>query len=184
MEGLGDRIRVLRKERRLTLVEVARRTGIDQATLSRIETGVMTGTLNSHMKIAGVLGIPLPRLYEKVVNRGLEEKERRFREKLGSFSHSSGAVAELLTTSILQKKMLPILLKLQAHGRTEVEEFSAGAERFVYVIRGRVETHIGAERRTLAAGEGLYFEASKPHHFRNTLKTESWCLSVVTPASL
>ena len=36
MKGLGDRIRELRKTRRLTLVQVADKTGIDQATLSRI----------------------------------------------------------------------------------------------------------------------------------------------------
>src|SRR3989338_3880805 len=98
MKGLGQRIRHLRKARKLTLVEIAKKTGIDQATLSRIENGVMIGTLNSHMRIATALGIPLPDLYENVLEKIHEAKERVAKEKLETFSHSTAAVAELLTT--------------------------------------------------------------------------------------
>ena len=63
MNGLGDHIRALRKERGLTIVKVAKSSGIDQATLSRIENGKMTGTLDSHRRIALCLGVSLPALY-------------------------------------------------------------------------------------------------------------------------
>src|SRR5688572_14590497 len=116
MKGLGERIKNLRKERNITLVEVASRTGIDQATLSRIENGKMTGTLDSHMKIADVLGIRLPELYDDVLSKISEVKDKLAKQKVETFSHSSGAVAELLTTGILQKKMMPILLKIKAKG--------------------------------------------------------------------
>lgn len=45
---IGKRIREARKAKKITLVELSNLTGVAQATLSRIETGVMTGTgLNS-----------------------------------------------------------------------------------------------------------------------------------------
>ena len=184
MKGLGQRIRHLRKARKLTLVEIAKKTGIDQATLSRIENGVMIGTLNSHMRIAPALGIPLPDLYENVLEKIHEAKERVAKEKLETFSHSTGAVAELLTTGILQKKMMPVLLKIKPKGHTETEEYSAPTERFVYGLKGAIEVIVGRDKKELNSGESLYFNAGVGHSFRNTGKSECVCLSVLTPSSL
>lgn len=183
MKGLGDRIRSLRHARKLTLVEIAKKTGIDQATLSRIETGRMTGTLESHMKLADVLGIRLPQLYDTVISQIHADKEKSVLKKLEGFSPSGGAVAELLTTGILQKKMMPILLKLKPRGRTEVEKYPALTERFLYVLKGSLEVRVGKETKALGQGESLYFDASSPHRLRNTSRSESRCLSVMTPAS-
>ena len=184
MKGLGQRIKSLRKTRKLTLVEVAKKTGIDQATLSRIENGVMIGTLNSHMKIAEVLGLNLPELYEHVLDKISEAKDKSIKRKLETFSHSSGAVAELLTTSVLQKKMMPVLLKLKTKGHTETEEFPLPTERFIYVLKGSVELRLGKEPRSLKQGESLYFNGAIPHQLWNRHKGESHVLSIITPSSL
>lgn len=184
MKGLGQRIQTLRKARKLTLVEVAKKTGIDQATLSRIENGVMTGTLSSHMRIAEVLGLNLPDLYEDVLGKISEAKDKSVKQKLETFSHSSGAVAELLTSGILQKKMMPVLLKIKPKGRTEIEQYPALTERFVYVLEGNIEAVIGNERKSLKKRECLYFSATVAHHFQNTSKSECQMLSVLTPSSL
>lgn len=182
MKGLGQRIKSLRKSRKFTLVEVAKKTGIDQATLSRIENGVMIGTLNSHMKIAEALGLNLPDLYEDVLEKIGEAKDKLVQKKLETFSHSSGAVAELLTSNILQKKMMPVLLKLKSKGRTEVEEYAPGTERFIYAVKGSIVALIGKDERKLNPGESLYFNASAPHHFTNLSRSECLVLSVMAPA--
>ena len=184
MQGLGFRIRELRKTRRMTLVEVATKTGIDQATLSRIENGVMVGTLSSHMKIADVLGVPLPQLYDDVIKKIHEVKDTEIKEKLESFSHSSGVIAELLTSSVLQKKMMPILLKMKPKAETQTESFPPLTERFVYVFKGTVDVTLGKETRELGQGEGFYFDASIPHRLTNSSKNETFCISVMSPASL
>ena len=184
MKGLGNRIRDLRKTRRLTLVKVAKTTGIDQATLSRIENGKMTGTLDSHRRIAEALGVRLTELYDSVMQQLTESKDKKVLQRLGSFSHSGGTVAELLATGVLQKKMMPVLLKIRGKGHTEAEEYPAFTERFVYIVKGSAELHIGKEAWSLAQGQSLYFNASNPHSFRNRVKTETQILSVITPVSV
>ena len=184
MKGLGKRIHFLRKQRKITLVEMAKKTGIDQATLSRIENGVMVGTLASHMKIAESLGVSLPDLYKETIEKLGESKERTVRKRLETFSHSSGAVSELLTTAIMQKKMMPVLLKLKARGRTESEELPAGTERFVYVLKGTLQIKAGGESRELKTHESFYLNAALSHHFENMLKSEAWALIVTTPVAL
>ena len=184
MKGLGERIKSLRKERRITLVDVAHKTGIDQATLSRIENGKMTGTLESHMKIAEALGLRLPQLYEDLVAKVEEAQDRIAKKKVESFSHSSGAVAELLTSGVLQKKMMPLLLKIKPKGSTEPEEYSSFTERFIYVLTGTIEINLGQDKRELKTGESLYFNAGQSHYFKNVSKSEARCLSIMTPVSL
>ncbi len=184
MKGLGERIRNLRKSKRLTIVEVAKSTGIDQATLSRIENGKMTGTLDSHRLIAETLGIRLPELYQNVLEQLNLSKEKKARQKIETFSHSSGVVAELLTTSVLQKKMTPVLLKFKTKAHTETEEYPIGTERFIYVLKGAVELHLNKDTRLLKQYESLYFNGSLPHQLWNKHKGESWVVSVLTPSSL
>ena len=184
MKGLGEQIRTLRKTRRLTLVDVSKKTGIDQSMLSRIENEDMTGTVESHLKIADALGVSLPELYKNTLNKLSQPKDAHFKRKVERFSHSGGAVAEILTTGIMQKKMLPIVLKIKPKGHTETEEFPMGAERFVYVVKGAVDLEVDGSTTRVKTYESLYFDASSPHHFKNAGKTEAWCLSVVTPTSL
>ena len=184
MKGLGTRIQFLRKQRKLTLVDMAKKTGIDQATLSRMENEKMVGTLDSHMRIAQVLGLRLPELYDEVAQKLDAVKEKAVRQKVETFSHSSGAVSELLTSGILQKRMMPVLLRIKAKGATETEEHPALTEKFLYLLKGAVEVKIRNEVKNLNPGDSLYFDASIPHSFKNTAKTESELLSIITPTSL
>lgn len=184
MDGLGKTIKTLRKNQGLTILDVTEKTGIDKATLSRIENGKMRGTVNAHLKIAEALGVHLPDLYEDVLSEQQFNDEKLTKDKIETFSHSSGAVAELLTSGALQKKMLPIALKIRSQGRTEQEEFPVGSERFLYVTKGSIKVIFADRTVTLRKGESLYFSGSKPHHLENRTKNDAQCLSVVTPVSL
>jgi len=185
MKFLGNNIKALRKRRNLTLIDVSKRTGIDVASLSRIENGKMTGTIQSHVSIAKALDVRLPDLYEKAIEA--EEKLPKPKEESkssGIFAHSGGSVSELLTSNVLQKKMMPVLLKLKPNAKTVTEEMPLGAERFVYIISGKLDLIFKHESHTISEGESLYFNASMPHHYQNKLKTPCTCLIVTSPVSL
>ena len=182
MKGLGQRIKSLRKSRSLTLVDVTGKTGIDMATLSRIENGLMTGTLNSHVKIADVLGVSLPELYDKVMNEIKASRDKIEKQRIQKLPHSKGVMAELLTAASFQKRMIPLLLKFKSGAYTEAEELKLSAEKFIYVLKGSLQLDLGGEKRTLKQGESLYFNASLPHSVTNQSKSEAWCLSVLSQA--
>jgi len=56
---IGEELRDLRKNKRLTLDKLAEITGIAKATLSRIENNVVGGNYNTLKKISNALGITL-----------------------------------------------------------------------------------------------------------------------------
>ncbi|MFD7918265.1 helix-turn-helix domain-containing protein [Streptomyces sp. NPDC059740] len=58
----GSRIRELRRERGLSLSELARRAGVGKATLSGLETGARNPTAETLYAVAGQLGVELTAL--------------------------------------------------------------------------------------------------------------------------
>ncbi|NIR32702.1 MAG: helix-turn-helix transcriptional regulator, partial [Gammaproteobacteria bacterium] len=57
LANLGPRIKALRQERGLTLQQVSDRCGVSVSTLSKIENGQGSGTVNTMLKVARGLGV-------------------------------------------------------------------------------------------------------------------------------
>ncbi len=184
LEKLGDRIRILRKERKLTLVEIAQKTGIAQATLSRIETGTMTGTVESHAKIADAIGIGLAELYSGIDQNQDAIVHKKKEEESKVVHHSQSVQIELLTSESSKKKITPYLLTLQPNGQTSLESAERGVEKFFFVIEGEVKATIGTKEFFLKPNDTLYFDASLAHAILNDKKNPAKILAAVSPSKL
>ncbi|MFE6974126.1 helix-turn-helix domain-containing protein [Streptomyces sp. NPDC057682] len=58
-EDVGRRLRALRRERELSLSELARRSGVGKGTLSELESGTRNPTLETLYALTTALGLPL-----------------------------------------------------------------------------------------------------------------------------
>jgi transcriptional regulator with XRE-family HTH domain len=177
---IGPSIKKIRLESRMTLLELSRRSGVALATLSRIENGKMTGTLESHINIADALGVTLPELYQNLFSPRKAAEFRDRQNKPEIFLHNRKAVCESLVSGAANKKMLPELLRISEGGQTDKKHAKAGIEKFAYLTDGRIEAYIGEERFNLAKGDTLYFAASLPHHFKNTGNGEATIIIVTS----
>ena len=90
----------------------------------------------------------------------------------------------MLTTEVLRKKLMPVLITIEPGGSTQKEEARLGTEKFLYVLDGDVEATIGDQAHRLKRGSTLYFEAHLPHALRNAGRTVTRCLAVTTPPAL
>jgi len=186
-KNIGARLRVLRTSQKVTLVELATSSGVDAATISRIETGKMSGTLESHIRLASALGLKVTELYA-----GIEEARTKDAVTIQSpsqhgdvYVHQAGkSSTAMLTTDILKKKLMPVLITLEPGGRTHQEEAKVGTEKFLYVLEGTIEATVGEATHTLKRGSSLYLDASIPHSLKNPGRAVAKGLSVVTPPAL
>ncbi len=144
--SIGKTIHALRKESKMTLLELADKSGVALATLSRMENGKMTGTLESHMKICDALDISLPELYKNLYSSKKSVDIEKQRSRAEVFIHDKKSSEEILASKILTKKMLPVLVKIARGGRTHNEEARVGIEKFIYVLEGKIEANIGKEK--------------------------------------
>jgi len=184
---IGKRIKELRESKDMSLTDLAKTSGIQIATLSRIENLKMTGTLESHMNVAKALGIDLITLYSDIKNE-IEQPQSPAINKphsaVESFTYNDRASYEILTSQLLKKKMLPIILRIDSDGKTNAEQGPVGAERFVFVLEGDVSIYIGKDSYSLKANSSLYFDASVEHYFENNGKKTAKMISVITPVVL
>ena len=177
----------LRTAKGVSLTELSLKSGVQLATLSRIENQKMTGTLESHMQIAKALGVGLPELYQDVKAPQADKNEVDVRIKEASadvFNYSEKSSYEILTNKVLSKKMMPILLKIEPSGQTNTEQGKSGSEKFVFVLEGNIKVSINNESYSLGPSNTLYFDSSLPHIFANEGTTTAKLICVTTPMEL
>nr|MBP9865448.1 cupin domain-containing protein [Candidatus Omnitrophota bacterium] len=184
LENLGPRIRELRKQKNITLIELSQKTNVAQATLSRIETGTMIGTVESHMKIAEALGVGLADLYDSVDHRRQEVVHLAQDKPRKAMHQSKGIQIELLTQEGTRKKIAPLMITLTAGSKTQTEEQERGVEKFYYILEGDVKVTLDGDDYLLKQGETLYFDASLPHEILNTGTKSARLLCAVSPPKI
>lgn len=181
---IGKRIKELREQRGMKLIELCEKSGVQLATLSRVEHLKMTGTLESHIRIAKALGVNLTELYADIVTEEEKTQMKTPRTISDIFVHSDKSSYQILTSNIFRKKMMPILLKMEPGGKTNKEQGKFGTEKFAYVIDGKIEVKVGEKTYPLSKNNTLYFDASLEHTMVNTGAKTAKVICVVTPVVL
>jgi transcriptional regulator with XRE-family HTH domain len=182
---IGEKIRLLRGS--LTQNDLAIKTGIDKAILSKIENGKMRGTLDCHKKLAGVFGLKLSEFYAY-----LEEEKTQNVEITSGTSHTDiyQNFLEILTNIPLSKKMLPVFLTIAAGEEKTLEETIKKAERFIYMLEGEVEITVETKTYRLnkaptqEKGDSLYSRSTAKHKIKNIGCAPAKLLCVSTPPIL
>ena len=181
---IGKHIQELRKTKKMTLSELAESSGVQIATLSRIENEKMVGTLESHINIAKTLGVDVTQLYSNIAAPRETVAHQAAKDAADTFLHSDKSSYQVLTTNVLSKKMMPILLKVEPGGKSNKEQNKGGTEKFIFVLEGKIEAVIEDKTYPLSRNHSLYFDASKEHYFVNHGKTTAKVICVGTPVAL
>jgi transcriptional regulator with XRE-family HTH domain len=163
---LGSRVRALRHQQRLTLDEVAARSGVSRAMLSKIERGQNNPTLVVVVKVALGLGVSTSQLITGEERRGvfLTPRDRRmvFRDAQTGFEREllfppfEGASLEFV------RHVLP-----QGVNSGTMPAHRRGADKYIVVERGTLRVVIQSNEYLVHEGDTLYFECDVAHGFEN-----------------
>ena len=178
---IGERIRNVRKEKDITLIELSKLTGVAQATLSRIETGDMIGTVECHQSVANALGMSLSELYEGIDERTSKTHHAKKTDSHTTSSQGERVKIELRTSKALKKKLFPLVITLKGNAETEEERAEKTVEKFIYVNEGDVILHLNKQEYPLKQDESIYFDGSLPHTIANKSSKTAKVISVSSP---
>lgn len=183
---IGERLKRLRKSLDLTLDDIARKSGVGKATLSRIENNITAGTLKTHMKICEALNVNLKDLYEglDVPQEEISAIGEKESDEAEVFSYDEKSKSIILTKNARKKNMLPQLLILEPNGKTHIEQNATGIEKFVFCTEGQIQINIDNKKYEIKKGTSLYFNSSLSHRFINIGKKLAKCLVVTSPVAL
>ena len=183
---IGKVIKELRTNVKMTQADLAKKSGVDFTTISKIEKGSRPGSISSHRKIANALGITLVELYKDLdrPSRPAVEVSSPGKHKADIFYYDKKAVSQILLERILGHKMMPEILLLEKNGETHLEQKPFGTEQFIFILEGSLEIKIGEATHQLRKDESIYFEASLPHLIKNISEKTTRALRMTTPAAL
>ena len=182
--NIGKRMKQLRKETKVTLQELSQKSGVALATLSRMENDKMAGTIKSHQAICKALNVSLADLYREIEDESKTVDSVPYKERTEHFIHAKGAKYELLVSRALDKKIMPLMIKLEAGGETQKEQNKPGIEKFIYIMKGSIEILVGGQKYVLKPGDSLYIDASLVHSLANKTKAPAEAICIISPPAL
>jgi len=182
LAGLGDRIRSLRKERRIKLNELAARTGLSDAFLSRLERGQVSSSVANLIQIAQVLDVAVGELFDgpqKSVMRSEGAVHTADKPNAEQNITSTGYRWRLLAGGMPNDDLEIFDLVFPRKHRMEMMVSHPGQE-YCYVITGKVRFYVGEKAFELGPGEGILANSEIPHGAENIGSDEARVLMVVT----
>jgi transcriptional regulator with XRE-family HTH domain len=174
---IARKLRRLRKEHKLTLSDVAFKTGLSVSFLSSLERRQVNASVATLRKLSDVYGTNVLSFFgdfekaSKLVRPGQRKQ----------LSNEPGVRIELLALGKIS--MEPHLFRI-APGATSGGSYHHEGEECVYVIGGTCEFWLDeVEHYVLNAGDTLYFSSAQAHRWSNPGPSEAVLLWINTPAT-
>ena len=177
---LGGRIRALRQARRLTLRDVAERSGVTESFLSQVERDVTSPSIATVQRIARALDLSIAQLFAEEPQTGrVVRREARRRVEYAGLK----AVDEFLTSNMAGRLQV-ILSTIEPGGGTGAEPYTHDSdEECVIVLAGVLDLWVGDEHYVLREGDALTYPSRLPHWNVNHGDRPASVLFCLTPPS-
>ena len=178
---VGERLRAIRKLRRVTLRTVAERADLSESFLSQVERGRANASIASLKRIAAALGVSVADLFEpngrpstpRVLRRG-----SRPTLKFGTLGQK-----HMLTPRPLEHLQV-IVGEFDPGGSTGDEPYTHGdSEELLVVLVGLVHLQLGPEVFELGAGDSIDYRSSTPHRLSNAGDEIAEVMWIISPPS-
>jgi len=167
--NIGERIKQLRVEKKMTLADLSEMTSISVSYLSQIERDKTTPSLATIIEIGNALGTNPGYFFEIdsehafVIRANIENEESNVNQNVDVFPLSP--VIEPSRLRVWQYNLEP--------GKEITGTPEADSEKFCFILKGKLTLEIGEEVLTLSKGDSIAFDAAHSYIWRND--DESLC---------
>jgi transcriptional regulator with XRE-family HTH domain len=171
---IGSRLRQLRRERGVTIPELAEASGLTSGFISQLERDLSSASLSSLARICTALGVRFGDVMDRVPGVGHDVVTVAGQE------HLLLTPADEHRFHVTESHLAP-----GASSGDELHTLPADAE-LVYVVEGRLELRVRQRAELLGAGESFAYSPRQPHGWRNPSDSEEaivLCLAVPNPYS-
>lgn len=170
--NIGKRIRVLRKEKGLTLAQLAKLCGCSPSLLSQIETNVINPSLNTIHTIADAFGVPLVNVVSEVKDTEIPSDYKL----IWSISDPDNRKVMTLKNGNVHFELLSrgisvpyeFVLCIYPPGACSGESLAAHpGEESGYLLEGELDVQIEEEIIHMTSGQTITILSTVPHRLIN-----------------
>ena len=179
-EEIGGRLRRIREQLSLSQRQLARQSGVANATISQVEAGKINPTVSMLKKILD--GIPMS--LGDFFSDDQQPQERIFFRSDDLIEIAEGGVSYRQVGASLANKSIQLLKECYQPGAgTGRHELTHEGEECGIVLSGRLEVTVGDDVAILGQGDAYYFKSSLPHQFRNVGNEPCELITACSPPS-
>jgi transcriptional regulator with XRE-family HTH domain len=175
---LGQRIREVRRKKKMTLRDAADAAGVSESFLSQVERGLANPSVASLRRIADAM-------HEQVASFFVGEPQSGMVVRAGErrrLVHPMGGLEDYLVTPATARSLQIIYCVVGPGEGSGPEPYTHVAdEECVLILDGRLEVGLAAETFTLGSGDALLLDPKEPHSFHNPGTERATMLWVQTP---
>ncbi len=163
--SLGQKLKSIRKSKKMTLQEFAEKAGLSAGLISRIENFRTLPSLVVLVRISAALGINMTELFEgitfedhprwKLIRAGEAKKIDKEGEGIGMNYFMLTETGESARSCIWLVEVEPWVKR---------PPVTTAADEMLYIVSGDLEYHLGVEKLELHKGDLLFFDGEIPHY--------------------
>jgi len=182
--SIGEKLRLIRESRKLTLEQLAERADLRTEVAARIEAGALIPSLGPLMRLAQALGVRLGTFLDDqedvgpvLVRAGDSSKVMHVSDKRHPVRSDLDFFA--LAANKAGRHMEPFLIDIYPSSAEEAKPSAHEGEEFIYVLAGEVEIRYGTESYRLGIGDSIYYDSIVAHHVHCLGERPAQILAVV-----
>jgi transcriptional regulator with XRE-family HTH domain len=183
---LGAKLRRLREQRGLSLVEVATQSGVGAEALAAFEEQKAIPAVADLMKIARALDVSVGHFFQTRIPEERVEvvrsSERWTVRKEGGAGGAPPYRYHALSHGLTEKLMEPFLVEVPPGAARDATPSVHAGEEFLFVLAGVLEVAVGDATHRLEPGDAIYYDSRLPHTLRALEGTTARLLACVADA--
>jgi transcriptional regulator with XRE-family HTH domain len=163
---IGEHMRRLRSDRRVSVRAFAAMTGFSPSFISQLENGQVSPSLGSLQKIAETLGVTLGEFFA-AAETGEEALIVRTDERRRMDSTWTDAHIEALGAMASSRQLEPVLAIFGPGGKSGRHPHAPAREEFAFVVKGKITLTLADEENVLIPGDSVTLPAQAPRLWEN-----------------
>lgn len=177
---IGSRLKNIRGQLALSQRQLAKSSGVANATISQIESGALNPTVGMLKKILD--GVPMS--LSDFFADDFSYSEAVFFSADSLMEISEGNVSYRQVGTHLHNKSIQMLKECYQPGAdTGRHALTHQGEECGIILSGSLEVTVGGQTKVLKAGDAYYFKSHLPHQFKNAGRKPCELISACTPPS-
>ncbi len=179
--SFGEKLRVVRERKKITLKQVAIAANISESMVSQIERNKVSPSIDTLLSIAEFLGIDIDYLFSSYKKTG---KVKIIKKDKGNILKSEGGTYRELCSIDETESSSPVeVVWLEVEEGKEKGNIDYGhpGSEIGIIIEGEGSLSYGTEEYFLSEGDSVSFSSNIPHIIKNTGKSKLKAIWVLSP---
>jgi transcriptional regulator with XRE-family HTH domain len=172
-QPLGKRIQKLRRERKMTLNDMANETGLAKNLISKLEKGEVIPPVAVILQLSRALEIDSSLLLSEEKEKLGRKKDEDYVKRTKDYSY------ETLTPEARHKHLKAFKVFIDPKSAHKGVSYQHLGEEFIYVLKGKIEVMVGENKNSLGLGQSIHFNSSIVHKLKNVGNTKAELIVVL-----